>query len=391
MSSEEKKYLRPLIADFGSSTFRLGWAGGDFPEILSPSIYVDVSDYIFTSDVIDGLEEIFIGDIEQEYLFGEEALNYQNILKTHEFMKEENYNILEKFFMFHYQKLKIPEEYQFMQPIIIISPFNITDIIKAKLKNIFFDKFQFPFLLFLPDDKAILSTLRKSDGVVINMGENNTYISSIYHGFTNIMARDVFPIAGEELTNYLLNMILKGRGSTRNFYLDYWLAKEIKEKMALCVNNPKRERERIKEGLTKYNRVVKLPDNSKLRINYERFMIAEPLFDPKLVHIDYVSLPEIIAKIIKFWDRENWRDLLSNVILSGGGSLIPGLKEKISSELKKYFSNKLQDKIKVFAASGRENMAWIGASVLFGLDKLEGWIKNPSLEQGQENRKEEKS
>jgi len=391
MSSEEKKYLRPLIADFGSSTFRLGWAGGDFPEILSPSLYVDVSDYIFTSDVIEGLEEIFIGDIEQEYLFGEGALNYQNILKIHEFMKEENYNILEKFFMFHYQKLNIPEEYQFMQPIIIISPFNMTDIIKAKLKNIFFEKFQFPFLLFLPDDKAILSTLRKSDGVVINMGENNTYISSIYHGFTNIMARDVFPIAGEELTNYLLNMILKGRGSTRNFYLDYWLAKEIKEKMALCVNDPKRERERIKEGLTKYNRVVKLPDNSKLKINYERFMIAEPLFDPKLVHIDYVSLPEIIAKIIKFWDRENWSDLLSNVILSGGGSLIPGLKERLSSELKKYFSNKLQDKIKVFAASGRENMAWIGTSILFGLDKLEGWIKNPSLEKVQETQEEGKS
>lgn len=382
MSSAEQKYLRPLIADFGSSTFRFGWAGGDFPEILSPSIYVDASDYIFDSDVVSGLEEIFIGDDRQEYLFGEEALKYQNILKIHEFLKEENYNILEKYFLFYYEKLNIPDEYRFMQPIIIISPFNLTDIIKAKLKNIFFERFEFPFLLFLPDDKAILSTLRKSDGVIINMGENNTYISSIYHGFTNIMARDVFPIAGEELTNYFLNMILKGRASSRNFYLDYWLAKEIKEKMSICVKNPKKEKERIKEGLTKYNRVVKLPDNSKLKINYERFMISEPLFDPKLVHIDYMSLPEVIAKIIRFWDRENWSDLLSNVILSGGGSLIPGLKDRLQFELRNHFSDKLKDQIKVFAASGRENMAWIGGSVLFGLDKLEGWIKNPRLEQG---------
>lgn len=387
MTSEEKKYLRPLIADFGSSKFRFGWAGGDFPEILSPSIYVDASDYIFSSDIVSGLEEIFIGDDKQDYFFGDEALKYQNILTIHEFMKEENYNILEKYFNFHYQKLNIPEEYHFIQPIIIISPFNMSDIIRAKLQKIFFEKFGFPFLLFLPDDKAILSTLRKSDGVIVNMGENNTYISSIYHGFTNIMARDVFPIAGEEITNYFLNLILKGRGSSRNFYLDYWLAKEIKEKMSLCVMNPKEEKERIREGLTKYNRVVKLPDNSKLKINYERFMISEPLFDPKLVHIDYVSLPEIIAKIIKFWDRENWADLLSNVILSGGGSLIPGLKERIQNELKQYFSEKLQDKIKVFSPSGRENMGWIGASVLFGLDKLEGWIKNPSLE-GQEQQEE---
>jgi actin-related protein len=382
MSSAEQTYLRPLIADFGSSTFRFGWAGGDFPEILTPSIYVDASDYIFDSDVVNGLEEIFIGDNRQEYLFGDNALKYQNILKIHEFIKEENYNILEKYFLFHYEKLNIPDEYRFMQPIIIISPFNLTDIIKAKLKNIFFEKFEFPFLLFLPDDKAILSTLRKSDGVIINMGENNTYISSIYHGFTNIMARDVFPIAGEELTNYFLNMILKGRASSRNFYLDYWLAKEIKEKMSICVQNPKKEKERIKEGLTKYNRVVKLPDNSKLKINYERFMISEPLFDPKLVHIDYMSLPEVIAKIVRFWDRKNWADLLSNVILSGGGSLIPGLKDRLQFELRKHFSDKLKDQIKVFAASGRENMAWIGGSVLFGRDKLEGWIKNPRLEEG---------
>lgn len=380
MSSEDTKYLRPIIIDFGSSMFRMGWAGDDFPETLSSSIYVDISDYIFNSDVINGLEEIFIGEGDQDYLFGEEALKYQNILKIHEFIKEENYNILEKYFLFHYQRLNIPEKYHFMQPVIIISPFNITDMVKAKLQHIFFEKFQFPFLLFLPADKAILSTLRKSDGVIVNMGENNTYISSIYHGFTNIMARDVFPIAGEELTNYFLTLILKGRGSSRNFYLDFWLAKEIKEKMSLCVQNPKKERERIKEGLIKYDRVVKLPDNSQLNINFERFMIAEPLFDPKVVHIDYISLSEVIAKIVKFWDRENWEHLISNIVLSGGGSLIPGLKDRLQSDLKNYFSEKLKDKIKILAPSGRDNMGWIGASILFGLDKLEGWIRNPNLE-----------
>ena len=49
-------------------------------------------------------------------------------------------------------------------------------------------------------------------------------------------------------------------------------------------------------------------------------------------------------------------------------------------ELKKHFSEKLQSKIKVVAVSGRENMGWIGASVLYTKDQLKkGWISNPDL------------
>jgi len=86
MTSEVKNHLRPLIIDIGSHNFRLGWAGDDFPDIISPSIYVDNTDYLFTSDVIDGLEDILITEKDTEtYLFGPDALNYSNILKIHEF------------------------------------------------------------------------------------------------------------------------------------------------------------------------------------------------------------------------------------------------------------------------------------------------------------------
>ena len=75
--------LRPLILDIGSSIFRLGWAGDDSPEILAPSVYVDATDFIFESDVIDGLEEIFFKEKTEKYLYGFDAYKYQNILKIH--------------------------------------------------------------------------------------------------------------------------------------------------------------------------------------------------------------------------------------------------------------------------------------------------------------------
>jgi len=263
-------------------------------------------------------------------------------------------------------------EFHFKQPLIIITPFYRSELEKTKLQEVFFNSFNFPYILFLPESQAVLSTLQKSSGIILNIGESYTSISSIFHGFTNLMARDMFPITGKNITHYLLNLILSKISSSKNTYLNKTIAKEIKEKLSLCILNPTEEKKRVKEGLTKYDRIVDLPDGSKLKLNSERFLLSEPLFDPNIIHIDYMGLAEAISKVVMSWDRENWEELLSNVILSGGG---------------RFFSDKLRPKIKVVAASGRENMGWIGASVLFSKDQLKkGWIENPShqeLEQQQ--------
>jgi len=372
--------LRPLILDIGSSTFRFGWAGDDSPEIIAPSVYVDATDYIFESDVIGGLEDLMGGGSQPDFFFGQDALKYQNILKIHEFKKENNYFILLKFFHHYYRQLNISPENQYKQPIIIITPFFISDLEKTKLEQIFFDELNFPYIRFLSDSQSILQTLQKTTGVIVNMGESYTYISTIFRGFTNIMARDVFPIAGKDLTNYFLNMILtkESTSSGKSYYLDKWLAKEIKEKSSMCVSNAESERNSIKEGHNNYDQPINLPDGKSIEINEERFMLAEPLFNPKLIHIDFIGLPEVISKVIKSWERENWEEIIQNIIISGGGSLIPGLKERLKSELIQYFSEKIRNKLKVIASPGRENMAWIGASILHSKNKLhEGWKANP--------------
>ncbi|MFX1312978.1 MAG: hypothetical protein ACFFHD_10235 [Promethearchaeota archaeon] len=381
MPSDSQDQLRPLILDIGNNNFRLGFAGNDFPDIITPSVYIDSTDYLFTSEVIDGLEEIFLTEKDFEHhLFGDDALKYSNILKIREFKKQANYNIMTKFFHYYYKQLEIDNENQFKQPIIIITPFFMSELEKTKLRDIFFNVFEFPSLLFIPDSKCILSTIQKTSAVIINMGEVNTYITSVLHGFTNIMARDIFPMAGKDLTNYLLNLLLKRRGSGKIEYLDKMITKEIKDKLSICVIDPEGEIRRIKEGFTKYRSIIDLPDRSKLEINSERFQLIEPLFDPSLIHIDYIGLPEAIAKIIKTWDRENWGELLANIILAGGGSLIPGLENRLKIEISKYFSEKIRDDIKVLAASGRDNMSWVGASLLWIQKKLnEGWEYNTKI------------
>ena len=48
-------------------------------------------------------------------------------------------------------------------------------------------------------------------------------------------------------------------------------------------------------------------------------------------------------------------------------------------EIAKHFWDRMKDKINVIAVSGRENIGWIGSSVLWAQDKLKkGWIQNPN-------------
>ena len=223
--------------------------------------------------------------------------------------------------------------------------------------------------------------MQKSSGVIVNIGEENTSITSFLHGFSNALARDTYPIAGKDLTSYLLNLILTRKGSGKTEYLDYLIAKQIKEKLSMCIIDPEDETKHIKDGLTKYNRTIDLPDGTSIEINSERFMLVEPLFNPSLIHIDYMGLPEAISKVIRVWERANWEVLTPNIILAGGGSLVPGLEKKLKVEISKFFSERLRDKINVIAVSGRDNISWIGTSVLWAQGKLnKGWILNPNKE-----------
>ncbi|MFX1489151.1 MAG: hypothetical protein ACFFBI_08390, partial [Promethearchaeota archaeon] len=190
----------------------------------------------------------------------------------------------------------------------------------------------------------------------------------------------------KDLTNHFLNILLTKKGSGRIEYLDHFIANEIKEKFALCILDSEEEIKRIKDGFTKYNSTIELPDGTKLEINSERFQLVEPLFDPSIIHIDYIGLPEAIAKVIRTWDRQDWIALLPHIVLAGGGSLIPGLDKRLEIEISKYFSDKLRENIKVLGPSGRENIGWIGASVLWAQGKLsKGWENKSSVGEGAQN------
>lgn len=72
-----------------------------------------------------------------------------------------------------------------------------------------------------------------------------------------------------------------------------------------------------------------------LRVAHERFMVPEVYFHPSDVGLNQAGIAEIVVQSLEAIDPLLWPVLLSNVLVIGGSSMIPGLVERFRQELRK--------------------------------------------------------
>ena len=103
-----------------------------------------------------------------------------------------------------------------------------------------------------------------------------------------------------------------------------------------------------------------LPDESRVSVGNERFQCPEALFDPSLV--------------------SSQQDILySNIVLSGGNTLFPGIQTRLSSELCRLVSDR---NIRVVAPPERNSSAWRGGAILAQIPSFSrNWIYKSHYEE----------
>lgn len=119
-----------------------------------------------------------------------------------------------------------------------------------------------------------------------------------------------------------------------------------------------------------------LPDGWNTVFGLERYKVVESLFDHRAAYPPQngedapkgeETLPSIINKSLQSCDVDTRALLLGNVILTGAGSLIEKLPDRLSSDLAAMFPN---PRVRVLANPNsveRKYGAWIGGSVLASL------------------------
>ena len=127
-----------------------------------------------------------------------------------------------------------------------------------------------------------------------------------------------------------------------------------------------------------------LPDGNVINMMEERFKSAEILFSPKLINRDLPGIHELVQSSISDTDIDLRRDFYRNIVVSGGGSILPGFKERLSKELTALTFHSIR--ISVVAPPERKYSVWIGGSIVSSFSVFKSmWIRKEEYEESGSN------
>lgn len=76
-----------------------------------------------------------------------------------------------------------------------------------------------------------------------------------------------------------------------------------------------------------------MPEGDVISIDQEGFLAPEIFFNPASIGSEEVPMSELIYKAIQNCDADIRPHLYSNIVLSGGSTMFPSLKERLHNEL----------------------------------------------------------
>jgi actin-related protein 2 len=172
-----------------------------------------------------------------------------------------------------------------------------------------------------------------------------------------------------------LAKLLRLKGYHMDAREDLETARQIKEKACYTALDLSME-ERLAEETTVLVESFCLQDGTSISLGRERFEASEALFQPKLVDCEKSGLADIIFETIQEAEIDCRVDLYQNIILSGGTSLLPGIRERLEQDLNLRYTRDILNgdetrsrswKLQVQAPNSREYLVFEGAALFADL------------------------
>lgn len=369
-------FLPNIVIDLGSSTIKVGYNEESCPRLVIPNVWGTSKKNLIN----------IIGEEDKVYYGNDALLNCPNLDLTY-YQTEHNgkyptegkeYDYFEGMFKYIFDLLKA--KYTESKVFIIDSLFT-TEKERDAIAKILFEKFNVCQIHIEPQSVIALYSTAKQSGLIVDSGEIFTTIVPIYEGYVIPNAVVTSPIAGKELTKEFLKYY-KAELDKNNVCAQFEMSRQIKEKSIEILLDPNDESKRGKEKIK-----FTLPDGNIIEIGDERFNIAELLFDPGYIGgSDLKGIHELIMDSIEKVDINIRSELMSNIIIGGGNSLIKGFEERLKKELELLISKSIYAKntIKIHTHDEMRYMAWAGASGICSIGKFrDKWIsKNDYDENG---------
>ena len=345
-----------LVMKLGSSNCQVGFAGVDDLLVSFPSKIGFLYSNYFSPNFTPNNSKFYIAH-EIESNFG--PLSLFPIIKNG---LVQNWDYYEKLINYIYSiVLNISPEN--INTLLIESPF-IPNKEFEKKAEILFEKFNINGICYTDKGVCTLYDKGQYNGIVHGSGENISFFYPVFDGFPLMRGMAVENYAGGDVSDYLYTLLqhkicISGFHKTEIMEI----IKDIKEKCCYVPLNYKDELNKVEE--IEYE----LPDGNIISLKQERIQCCECLFMPGMFGNLQIGLGLKLFDSINIMEFTIKKNLLSNILLSGGNALLKGYTDRIFDEIKDYAPIGYKGNVRVLSST--ENSSWVGGSVLGSLSTFE--------------------
>mmetsp|Transcript_4265 Transcript_4265/g.7603 ORF Transcript_4265/g.7603 Transcript_4265/m.7603 type:complete len:427 (+) Transcript_4265:69-1349(+) len=399
-SSAAAMLNQPIVIDCGSASMKAGFAGGTKPKVeIGTKVGRAKHQRVMPGGALEGEEQRISGGKSSRstsssgissYFVGRKLDEHRGAFLLEYPMErgrvvDGGWDAMELLWEHIYSQSNLNAKLD-EHPVLLTEPPHNPTAHREQLAEVFFETFRSPALFVAPPAVLSLYASGRTTGVVLDVGEGVTHCIPVYEGYAlphSIVRSDV---AGSDVTKRL-QLLMRKNGVAFSTTAESDFCSTMKEEVCYVSNVPTKEESDydigsgVGGGAGETSKAqYQLPDGQVINLGNERHRASEVLFQPSLIGSEERPIHDVLLTSILQSDMDLRSTLFSNIVLSGGTTLLPGLGDRLLYEVRSRAPERTR--IRISAPPERKESAWVGGSILASLATFKNmWVGRSEYEE----------